>query len=401
MFSKRRITFSREGLYYLVVLSFIVGGAVLRQINLLIILAGMMLGPLFYSWRAVAGAIRRVEPRRIAPDGVCAGDPLVVDITVTNRHRRKGAWSLVVEDRIRREGAPRSEDRTRIEVFFPYVSAGQTETIAYRGAVPRRGKYTLGPLRVSTRFPFGLIRGSRVVAEQHELLVFPQLGRLGKPWSRLLDAGETDGESRRSRQGNRQGDYYGLRDWRAGDSKSWIHWRTTARRAKISVREFEHQQNQDLALLVDLWRPERPTEEDNEIVERAVSFAATACHDRCMQGGSRLWIATAGATDAHGNRIELLQGPASQMLLRDIMEHLAVVEADSHDQLEPLLSRALREAWPSARLVLLTTRPDDDKSLQAALEKIRRDPPKAEALRGLVNLTAHNGQLSRLFEVAP
>ena len=40
MFGRTRITICREGLYYLVVLSFIVAGAIMREINLLVVIAG-------------------------------------------------------------------------------------------------------------------------------------------------------------------------------------------------------------------------------------------------------------------------------------------------------------------------------------------------------------------------
>ena len=43
MIGKKRISICREGLYYLVVLSFIMAGAVMREINLLVVIAGMML----------------------------------------------------------------------------------------------------------------------------------------------------------------------------------------------------------------------------------------------------------------------------------------------------------------------------------------------------------------------
>ena len=42
----RRFRLRREGWYYLCVLAFIVGGAALRQVNLLVVLAGLMVGAL-------------------------------------------------------------------------------------------------------------------------------------------------------------------------------------------------------------------------------------------------------------------------------------------------------------------------------------------------------------------
>ena len=59
---RRRAWLSREGWYYCGVLAFIVGGAVLRSINLLVILAGMMIAPLAAQLAARDG--RAVGPGR-------------------------------------------------------------------------------------------------------------------------------------------------------------------------------------------------------------------------------------------------------------------------------------------------------------------------------------------------
>ncbi len=53
MIRKRKTTVCLETWYYLVVMGFILAGAMLREINLLIVLFGMMVGPLLYNWRAV------------------------------------------------------------------------------------------------------------------------------------------------------------------------------------------------------------------------------------------------------------------------------------------------------------------------------------------------------------
>ena len=80
MILKHRTVICREGWYYLVVLGFVVGGALMRQINLLLIIAGMMAGPLLYNWREVIASLKGLHVRRKLPEGICAGDLLVVDL---------------------------------------------------------------------------------------------------------------------------------------------------------------------------------------------------------------------------------------------------------------------------------------------------------------------------------
>src|SRR5687768_5295033 len=95
---RRRAWLSREGWYYLAVLTFIVGGAVLRSVNLLVILAGMMLAPPLLNWRMVMGNLGGLLVKRKLPEQICAGDPLTVELKVVNPRRWMSSWMLVLED---------------------------------------------------------------------------------------------------------------------------------------------------------------------------------------------------------------------------------------------------------------------------------------------------------------
>ena len=102
MFGRRNVSVTAEGWYFLLVVLFIVTAAVMREVNLLIILAGMLLGPWLLHWRMVITSLRELEVQRDIPDVVCAMQPFRVDITVHNHRQRLGSWCLTVEDRIRR-----------------------------------------------------------------------------------------------------------------------------------------------------------------------------------------------------------------------------------------------------------------------------------------------------------
>src|SRR5688572_26837729 len=84
---QRKTTLCLETWYYVVVMCFILAGAILREINLLIVLFGMMVGPLLYNWRAVVITTRGLQVRRRTLDAICVGDLLVVDLEVTNTRR--------------------------------------------------------------------------------------------------------------------------------------------------------------------------------------------------------------------------------------------------------------------------------------------------------------------------
>jgi uncharacterized protein (DUF58 family) len=383
----RRIAVCREGWYYLLVLGLVFCGAMFREVNLLLILAGLLLGPLLFNLRAVVVTLRNLEVRRKMPQAVCAGDLLVANVSVGNARRRIGSWAVVVEDEMQPETARAHEKPLRPSVLFPYVPAGQTRKGVYRGRLVRRGRYRVGPLRISTRFPFGLFSRTIVVGQSETLTVLPRLGRLTRGWvARRHEA--FAGTHRRERRHGTEGDFYGLRPWRSGDSRRWIHWRSSARSGQLLVRQFEQPRNRDVAVLVDLWQPPRPTPQDRDHVELAVSFAATVLSDLCRKGGSTLHL---GAGDLH-----LLSGPASLALLQDMMGRLAVVEAEPADRLAELLAHALGEIEPGTEIVLVSTRPIDlsDRTRFAALWA---DPARRSLIRRVRCVDVSSKELSRFF----
>jgi uncharacterized protein (DUF58 family) len=168
------------------------------------------------------------------------------------------------------------------------------------------------------------------------------------------------------------GDFYGVRPWRSGDSRRFIHWRSSARHASLVVRQFEQHRNRDLAVLVDLWQPDGPRPSDYDNIELAVSFAATIVADACRRGGSNLLVSTSAAMR------DQIRGPASALLVQGVMQQLAVAEASAEDRLPELLRRGLSAVEPGTEVVLITTREvdlaDAQRLASPAADPHRRSP---------------------------
>jgi hypothetical protein len=105
---RRRAWLTREGWYYMAVLAFIVGGAVLRSINLLVVLAGMMIAPLVVNWRLVMASLSGLVVSRKLPPQILGGEPLTVEVTVENERWWMSSWLLRVEvwvERVEKRGS--------------------------------------------------------------------------------------------------------------------------------------------------------------------------------------------------------------------------------------------------------------------------------------------------------
>ncbi|MCO6459223.1 MAG: DUF58 domain-containing protein [Pirellulaceae bacterium] len=393
MGSARRITICREGLYYICVAVFIIGGAVLRDRNLLVLLAGILLGPLVVHWRLVGLMLRGLSVRRELPRRICAGDPLTVEILAANQRWRLASWAISVEDAIRREGARPADERTRVEVLFPRLEAGQTRAATYRCHLPRRGRYRFGPLRVSSRFPLGLMQGSFQVKDEDTLIVCPRLGKLTRRWRQLFEAQRRGSQQQHHRRGLTEGDYYGLREWQAGDSRRWIHWRTSAKLGELAVRQFEQPRGRDLALIVDLWQDETPADETRLRTELAVSFAATIVADAAERQSSQLMVALSGERGCFWRT-----APASRMMTQEILDELATIGAGAGSQLPQLLAQVLQSRRAGMRIVVVSTRAARWAQLLADAE--RASSGRLEQPRGGLWIDVSRPQLDEYFELA-
>jgi MoxR-like ATPase len=358
MILKRHTFLCREGWYYLLVLGVVVGGSLMREINLLMVIAGMMVGPLLYNWREVVASLKGLQARRKLPEGICAGDLLIVELSLTNTSRRYHSWAVVVEDQVRRDAARRSADVGAGEVLFARVPRGESRNATYQGRILRRGRYRFGPLKVSTRFPLGLVRRTITIQEVQTMTVCPRLGHLTPAWSSLHQQTLRGARRILKQQNVIEPDFYGLREWQNGDSRRAIHWRSSARRGELVVKQSEQQREQDLLLLVDLWQPRSPTSEHRRAVELAVSFAATVVAQLCRHGGSQLDVGIGGC------EIKLTRGTSSLARLNEILEDLAVAEADHEDRLSELIRLGRQEIRAGTAVLIVSSRPVDVSSIR-------------------------------------
>jgi uncharacterized protein (DUF58 family) len=400
MSTKRRTTIRLEGWYYLIVLGFILGGAMLREINLLMLLAGMMIGPLLVNWRVAVASLRGVTAKRHLPEAVCAGDLLVVELQLSNTRRRWGSWAVAIQDTARRIEPNQNNEKSRASVLVAHLAAGETVRTSYRGRLMQRGRYRFGPLRVSTGFPLGFIRRVVSFRDDEEILVYPRIGQLTPEFLGLEHQERHWGPHARANRTAAEGDFYGLRDWRPGDSRRWIHWRTTARSGNLVVRQFEEQNRRNVAIVLDLTPAADDSSDSSEHdrgtfeerVEMAIRFAATILSQRCREGGGEVMLAIAGRDPVRTS------GPASPGMLQEILEHLATAQPPSEDQLEGVLEGVFEEIPPGQGILMISTRPRDQ---QADREWSSQQGPVVEAaLEQLTHVDVGSEQFADYFHDA-
>ncbi len=279
-------------------------------------------------------------------------------------------------------------------IFFPRVAGGDRARVRWQGNSPRRGRYRFRDLDLGTRSPFGLVEHRVSLEMPDQIVVYPKLGQLSRRWYQLQRQATENRRGQRHDRSTQQIEYHGLRDYRSGDSPRWIHWRTSARRGTLMVKEFEQQNEQDLAILVDPWLPRaRATPQQKEAVEEVLSFAATICLETCRHQGRRLGLGWIGPTAG------VRQGPASVKLLHELLEQLAVIRPASEGGLAELSDVMPPSILRESHLVIISTRP-----LNLVEEAERSSRLSGTAARGLMGrvvlLNAARGDLAPLFQTA-
>jgi uncharacterized protein (DUF58 family) len=283
-----RYPLSREGtLWFIMACAMLVTG-LFKGINLITLLACWMVTVVFLNYWWARPQLRLIAARRLFLEPAFAGAPFCHLLHIQNTGGRT-AFGIAVHDAM--EGAAGFAMHARR--FLPTVAARTTATLGVTWEMPRRGLFQLEPLQLTTGYPLALIHLTKPVSAPDRLVVFPRLGTLHRARLRrfLAQHSSTLGQARAypRRHPGAQTEFHGLRPFRAGDSPRWIHWRTTARRGELMIREFEDMPNDHLVLIVDPGLSEGP------MLERLLSLAATICWEWCRQKGERLALAIASA----------------------------------------------------------------------------------------------------------
>ncbi|MCL2743565.1 MAG: DUF58 domain-containing protein [Planctomycetaceae bacterium] len=361
---------TREGIYFLFIVTIILFGSVFRAVNQMMLLASLMCCvPLFITWRIGRVSLKNVVVRRSLPPRIFAGEPFVVQIEAENIRKRKvfsfGTWSAVAVDRIRprrneQNGKKKPEKGYEPAVYFEYIPEGGSVRKSYAGRLPQRGKYRAGPFSIQTKFPFGFFRHRFEQAESNSernyFFVYPKIGNIHTGWLKQYRKLLGRSQERNLRPSRISGELLGIRTWQQGDAKRWIHWRASARHNELYVRQFTMRQNRDCAVILDLFQPKEVQTAADESIQRenfelAVSFAATLFSKTFSRNGIRLFFTTSRKED------DILSGMSSLPLTTAVLEILALAEPKADDALPEKLMRLIPSIGPDADVILVSPCP--------------------------------------------
>jgi len=262
------------------------------------------------------------------------------------------------------------------------LAPGRERVWVVRSMCRERGRFRLGPLSLTTGDPFGLFQVTRQVPQTTHIVVYPMTFDL--PDFTLPLGPMPGGDALRRRTHYVTANAAGVRDYAPGDSFNRIHWRSTARRDRLIVKEFELDPLSDIWLFLDgneavqagqdnrtspestapLWVGSRATVNlPASTEEYSVSVAATLAqyfvrHDR-----------TIGLL-TYGREREVVQPDRGERQLTKMMETLAVFRATGRVHLADALSIESQQLPRWSTLIIITSASDTEWVLAA--QSLRR-----------------------------
>ncbi|HEY0581624.1 MAG TPA: DUF58 domain-containing protein [Chloroflexota bacterium] len=212
-----------------------------------------------------------------------------------------------------------------------------------RSVCIRRGRFSLGPVWVTSGDPFGIFHVSRKLTDGTNIVVYPRTVRLPR-FGRV--PGELPGGSL---QGVRvpfsTPNVSSIREYRPGDAFNRIHWASTARTQKMMVREFELDPTADVWIILDLNADVHAGSGLESTEEYAVTAAASLARHLLEQGRAVGLVSQTATLPAD-------RGPRQ---VERILEVLALVRASSHLSLSALLSAETSRFARSSTLIIVTS----------------------------------------------
>ncbi|MFT7632291.1 MAG: hypothetical protein ACI87E_003343 [Mariniblastus sp.] len=386
-----------EGWVYLVVLAFITVGSVLRNVNLLIVMAGMMYAPLLLNWRVGIRWLKSFRASRRLPKRLHANELASIQWTCENRFFGMAGWNVVINDRVTRVRAedpdaeidesklssrtsgsqqvpasgaesegqnwfrrsfgevfsrfakPIPGNRSEVKISFVRVQAGQSEVASYRAFFAQRGQYEIGPAALSTTFPFGLIVSRIHYPKPKTVFVAPEIGSLHPTWERQVQSIVIGSDTVKRQRSLEEDEFYALRPWRSGDSKKNIHWRTSARYGQPIVKQHDQQNNRDFALVLDLVGSASSAQLAVRC-ERALSFTATAI----LQIGNA--VQGQVAVGVCGRESGFCHSRTQHGSIHDVMQLLAVAQFSDDPKTVEMLFRVAESVSKGTPIYVVSSR---------------------------------------------
>src|SRR5689334_9360699 len=161
------------------------------------------------------------------------------------------------------------------------VDAQSTATLIYGVKPPKRGRFEFGQTALRFRSKFKLIWCQTKVVEPVTVKVYPNIRRAREAELKALGARSLVSTHRKTSWRGEGREFESLRDYVRGDELRHISWTATARRGKLTTRQYQIERDQTILIALDAGRLmtariEQETKLDSAVHATLALFSAAA-----------------------------------------------------------------------------------------------------------------------------
>ena len=270
-----------------VILTCVVGViAIHTSAGLLYLLLGLLLGLWVVSALFSSFNLAGLSLRREVSSTSRVGDNLVIRYTLSSRKRFFHSYSLVLEE----TGSTQLPSRPGYVIS---LATKQKKIVSIEVPMLNRGHLQLNKIRVSSRFPFGLAAKCLVVKQPCDVVIHPSLGRIRYDFFARQQTEGSGGLGPFNQRTKGFEEYIGLREFQNFDNIRWIHWRSSAKRNRLMVKEMGQYYANRVTIFLDCRLADPSSVSQLRCLEQAISFAATLI-DRACERSVPVGLAVSG-----------------------------------------------------------------------------------------------------------
>lgn len=214
--------------------------------------------------------------RRLRPPLVAAGQAGRIELDIANTGTRRSPAATLTEP-----VGPSAGARLHLAPLKPRTAL----SVGYAVPTSRRGALQVGPLSLTTTDVLGLAARRVLVLGTDTVVITPRVHLVMMP---TLGHGVLGRHLLAQAQRLGSGEFHSLRDYVAGDEPRSIHWRASARREELQVRQLTTEGVRRCLVMLD-------RNGSGEALERAVVAAASIVASAEHAGLTTRFVASGGA----------------------------------------------------------------------------------------------------------
>ncbi len=261
-----------------------------------------------------------------------------------------------------------------------WIRGGQQRSYRPRTRLVKRGVFPLGPTTLISGDLFGLFQVRKQIPAEGSLLVYPpmvEIHEFPNPPGLL-----TGGGALRRRIHQITPNAAGVREYAPGDSMGRIHWKSTARRDELMVKEFELDPKAEVWIFLDMdanVQAALPIQNSHSAAQLWVESEKIALMPTTEEYTVSITASVSRYYLARGRAVGLVSSaPNADVLspdkggrqLEKILEFLALLSADGDLPLTALIAREAQHIPRGSTVVIIT--PSIDPQIALSLDQLVR-----------------------------